>query len=97
LPLFWPDLASIRNSRDTISWYEKNEVAYVKKIHNPLNSPKLHPIERYLPILKLNVKKRSSATSNIKIFKRKVDGAMKSIDLKVMQNLMSGVKGKRAN
>lgn len=55
-PLFWHDLASINYSRDTISWYEENEVAFVKKIHYPPNSPELRPIERYWAILKLNAK-----------------------------------------
>ena len=93
-PLFWPDLASIHYSRDTISWYEENNVAFVRKIHNPPNSPELRPIERYWAILKRNVKKRSSAASDIKSFKNKLDGAIKSIDMKVVQNLMGGVKGK---
>ena len=93
-PLFWPDLASIHYSGDTMKWYEANEVAYVKRIHNPPNSPELRPIERYWAILKRNLKKRSSAAADIKSFKTKLDGAIKSIDMKVVQNLMGGVKGK---
>jgi len=93
-PLFWPDLASIHYSRDTISWYKEFEVAIFKKIHNSPNSPELRPIERYWAILKRNLKKRSSATLDIKSFKKKLDGAIKTIDMKVVQTLMSGVKGK---
>ena len=92
--LLWPGLASIHYLRDTISWYEEYEVAYVKKIHNPPYSPELRPIERYWAILKRNVKKRSWAASEIKSFKNKLDGAIKSIDMKVVQNLMGGVKEK---
>jgi hypothetical protein len=93
-PLFWPDLASIHYSRDAVSWYEENEVAYVKKTHNPPNSPELRPIERYWAILKRNVKKRSSAASDIKSFKNKLNGGIKTIDMKTVQTLMGGIKGK---
>lgn len=93
-PLFWPDLASIHYSGDTFSWYEENDFAYIKKIHNPTNSPEHRLIERYWAILKCNVKKTLSPATDIKSFKKKLDGAIKSIDKKVVQNLMGGVKGK---
>jgi transposase len=93
-PLFWLNLASIHYSNDVFSWYEANNVAYVAKKHNPPNSPELRPIERYWALWQRNIKKRSSATSDINLFKQKVNGAIKTIDSKVVQNLMSGLKGK---
>jgi hypothetical protein len=41
-----------------------------------------------------NVKKRSSTTSDNKSLKKELDGAIKLIDIKVVQNLMGGVSGK---
>lgn len=93
-PLFWPDLASIHYSRDAISWYEANQVAYVPKHRNPPNTPELRPIERYWAILKRIIKKRSSAALDIKSFKQKLTAAVKIIDIKVVQSLMRGLKGK---
>ena len=78
-PLFWPDLASIHYSRDGISWYETNNVTFVEKKHNPPNSPELRPVERYWALLKRNIKKRSTAASDITSFKQKVNGAIKTI------------------
>jgi ribonucleotide reductase alpha subunit len=43
--------------------------------------------------LKRNIKKRSSAALYINLFKQKVDGAIKTIDQKVVQNLMGGLIG----
>lgn len=45
-------------------------------------------------IFKFILKKRLKATSEIKSFKKKLDLAIKSIDMEVVQNLMSAVKGK---
>lgn len=90
-PLFWPDLASIHYSRDAVSWYESNQVAYVKKENNP---PELHPIERYWAILKRTLMKKSQAALDIESFKSKLAGALKKISVKVVQNLMSGLEGK---
>lgn len=55
---------------------------------------KLRPIELYWALLKRAIKKRSSAATDINSFKRKLDGAVKTIDEKTVQNLMGGIKGK---
>jgi hypothetical protein len=43
--------------------------------------------------LKLNIRKRSAAASDINLFKQKVNGAIDIIDPKVMQTLMRKLKG----
>lgn len=93
-PVFWPDLATIHYSRDAVSWFEENQVAYVKKCHNPPNTPELRPIEHYWALLKRNIKKRSSAAFDIVSFKAKVNGAIKTIAENTVQNLMAGIKRK---
>jgi hypothetical protein len=72
----------------------KEQSRIFQENHNPLTSPELRPIERYWAILKRNVKKRSLTTFNIKSFKKKLDEPIKSIDMKVVQSLMSGFEGK---
>lgn len=70
-PIFWPDLASCHYSRQTLQWYEDNEVRFVPKEHNPPNSPEVRPVEKFWAIVKRNLIKRFKPAKNIEDFKLK--------------------------
>jgi hypothetical protein len=93
-PLIWPNLTSIHYFHDEISWYEANNLAFVEKNHKSQNSPEFWPIERYWELLKCNIKTRFTAALYIKLFKQKVNRAIKTIDQKLVQTLMRGLMGK---
>ena len=50
---FWPNLASIHYSKNTVEWYKQNKVNFVPKLANLPNCSKEHPIKGR-PILLVN-------------------------------------------
>jgi hypothetical protein len=54
---FWPDLASCHYAKDTMNWYETNQVDAIPKTMNPPNCPQLRQIEQFWQSSKENSRK----------------------------------------
>ena len=49
--IFWPDLASSHYAHKTSAWLNEKRIPFVPKVVNPLNVPKVRPIEDFWSIL----------------------------------------------
>ena len=58
-PIFWPDLATIQYSRETVEWFRNNKIQFVEKEGNPPNCPKIRPVEKFWAPIKSILRKTS--------------------------------------
>ena len=89
--IFWPDLASAHYATETREWMDEF-VNYVPKHLNPPNVPKARPIEDFWGILEQLVYEGDWVAKNQDQLEKRIRSCLKKIDLKILQNLMSGVK-----
>lgn len=92
--VFWPDLASCHYSRDTLQWYQSNNVTFVPKEMNPPNCPDIRPIETFWALAKAKLRKHVKPADILQKFKNDWSKVVKMIGESTVQKLMSRVKGK---
>ena len=91
-PLFWPDLATIHYAKQTIDWFEDNNVKYVPKLCNPPNCPELRPMEKFCAQVKRILRKTSKVVVDEKNFITYWIKAVKKVGESDLQTLMRGLK-----
>lgn len=92
--MFWPDLASCHYAKLTLSWFEANNVAFIKKYMNPPNCPEFRPIERYWAIVKRILKKNGGTVKDINAMKIKWNQQAAKVTDEGVRTLMSHIKQK---
>jgi hypothetical protein len=88
---FWPDLASCHYAKDTIEWYQANEVDFITKDLNPPNCPNLRPIEKYWAIMKRKLKKTESSVGTTKQLLQKWNTHAKKVSSETIKSLMKSI------
>jgi len=92
--IFWPDLATSHYAKTTTEWLTTHNVPFVSKCINPPNVPKARPIEDFWSILADKVYNGGWAATNEKELMNRIKRQLKKIDLKVVQTMLKGVRGK---
>lgn len=92
--LFWPDLASIHYAKDTLSFYQANDINFVPKQDNPPNSPELRPIERFWAIIKSYLKTSGKVVTTPQQMILQWNNATKYYGESLVTRLMSNIKMK---
>jgi transposase len=92
--VFWPDLATSHYAKTTIEWLNEQKIPFVPKCINPPNVPKARPIEDFWSILADKVYKGGWTAKDEKQLTNRIKAQLKKIDLKVVQTMMNGVRGK---
>lgn len=92
--VFWPDLASCHYSKDTVKFYQDNNINFVKVDHNPPNCPQLRPIEIFWALVKRKLKKTNGAANSIKTMTHKWNKVAATFNEKFVQKLMGRITRK---
>lgn len=92
--MFWPDLASCHYSRDTMNWFESNNVAVIPKNLNPPNCPKFRPIEEFWALMKRLLNKTNGCAHTPQQMLNKWNNCSKKFDETFVQNLMGTIKAR---
>lgn len=92
--VFWPDLATSHYAKTTTEWLTAKKIHFVPKCINPPNIPKARPIEDFWSILADKVYNGGWTATNEKQLTNRIKAQLKKIDLKVVQTMMNGVRGK---
>jgi transposase len=92
--IFWPDLATSHYAKTTTEWLNEHKIPFVPKGINPPNVPKARPIEDFWSILANKVYNGGWAAMNEKQLVNRIKTQLKKMDLKVVQTMMEGVRGK---
>jgi len=70
--VFWPDLASDYYAKNVTTYFEANNINYVKRRDNPPNVPEVRPIEDFWSILKGMVYNGNWHAENINQLKNRI-------------------------
>ncbi|CAF4230632.1 unnamed protein product [Rotaria magnacalcarata] len=93
--LFWPDLASSHYGNNVLQYLDQNDVQFVDKKFNPQNCPQARPIETLWSILKNMVYDEGWEAKTINQLRRRIEKKLKEIDIKVVQQMFSGIRRQR--
>jgi hypothetical protein len=89
---FWPDLASCHYAKDTIKWYEDNNVDLIPKNMPPPNCPQLRPIEQYWAIVKRKLKKNGGEAKDAQQMLQKWNMHAGKVSSDVVQHMMGSIR-----
>lgn len=90
--LFWPDLATSHYGHEVLQYLNQKGVQFVDKEFNPQNCPQARPIETLWSILKNMVYDEGWEAKTIDQLQRRIARKLKEIDMKVVQNMFSGIR-----
>jgi transposase len=88
---FWPDLTSCHYAKDTMNWYETNQVDVIPKDMNPPNCPQLRPIEQFWAIVKRKLKKSGKSATDAKQMLQKWNFHAGKVSTELVQKLMGSI------
>ena len=91
---FWPDLASCHYAKDTITWYNVNNVDFISKELNPPNCPQIRPIEIFWAIMKRKLKKKGGSAKEIGKMLQKWNQIASTVSSDTVKKLMGSIPKK---
>ena len=92
--VFWPDLATSHQSKNTVKWLKDNNINFIDKSINPPNVPKARPIEELWAILSDKVYEGGWTANSSKQLIRRIKACIKKIDLNILQTLIDPIRTK---
>ncbi len=90
--IFWPDLATIHYSRQTLNLLHKLNIKVVPKDINPPSVPQLRPIEQLWSIIKQRTYAGGWKTDSKKVLMRKITSVISNFKISEIRNLMKNLK-----
>ena len=95
--VFWPDLASSHYAKTVTTFFDDNDINYVKRSDNPPNVPEVRPIEDFWSILKGIVYEGNWQADTIDQLRRRIEYSLKKIDPAFVQSLFDGTLSRLDN
>ena len=92
--LFWPDLASAHYSISVQERLKEKNVPFVVRKDNPPNVPQARPIETVWTLLERKIYENNWEAKNLDVLARRIKQKSKELDVKMLQNMIKGVRRK---